>query len=98
MVLTKVGCDGIVPVTVFLALNWLPFVSTAHATTDIDAADDRLWATASVPTGVVCSDPPFIVYLMFVMLLASLDRKRHVRRIERGARHFRDGFAHGNVI
>src|SRR6056300_1653098 len=60
---------GIVPVTVFFVLIWSPFASTAYATTVIDADPDKLWATASVPTGVVCSEPPFIVYLMFVMSL-----------------------------
>src|SRR5210317_377488 len=60
---------GIVPVTVFFVLIWSPFASTAYATTVIDADADRPWATASVPTGVVCSDPPFIVYLTCVILV-----------------------------
>src|SRR6056300_1563989 len=69
MVLGKlVNNKGIVPVTVFFALIWSPFASTAYATTVIDADTDRPWATASVPTGVVCSDPPFIVYLMSLIL------------------------------
>src|SRR6056300_2068700 len=70
MVLGKlVNNKGIVPVTVFFVLIWSPFASTAYATTVIDADPDKLWATASIPTGVVCSEPPFIVYLMFVMSL-----------------------------
>ena len=65
----KKNYDGTVPDTVFLTPNWLPLVSTAHATTDMAAAADKLCATESVPTAVDTSDPPFIVYLTCVILV-----------------------------